>query len=276
MKKWLRNEYILLTGASGGIGRELTKLFIQKYGAKVIGVGRSEEKMRALQAELGELAPSFSYRLFDVADRSAWGAFASELLALGVSPVLLINNAAGFPMLQKTLDVPSAEIERTLRTNFLSAVYAVEAISPLLKKDEKTTSGIVNVCSSAALCTVVGTSAYTASKNALKGYTEALQLEAKGKYYVGILYPGTTATDLFRGDENVQKSAMKKIAASPKKMAKKMVRKIYRRKKRAVLGWDAKAMHFVAKLMPVKGPALIRWVMKRSKSVAFKNIFNEK
>ncbi len=274
MRNWLQDNYVILTGASGGIGRELTKRLIRKYGAKVIGIGRSEEKMRSLQAELSDCPDVFSYRCFDVSDRKAWQIFSKELQESGVRPVLLVNNAGAFPMLRKALCSPTDIFHRTMQNNFFSAVYAVDAISPLLLADKKK-SGIVNVCSSAALCTVVGTAPYTASKSAMKGYTEALQLEEKGKRYVGVIYPGTTATDLFRGDENVRNSAMGKIASSPKKMAKKMAKRIYRRKKRSVLGWDAKFMCFAAKLMPVKGPAIIRKVMKLSKSVAFKNIFDE-
>ncbi len=276
MSKWLQNNYVIITGASGGIGRELTKILICRYGAKVIGIGRSEEKMQALRRELNNYATSFSYRLFDVAQKEAWAEFRDELLAENISPILLINNAGVFPPLQKTIYIYPEIIEQTLQTNFLSAVYAVDCISPLLRGNQKCKPAIVNVCSSAALCTVVGTAAYSASKSAMKGYTEALQLEERDKKYVGIIYPGTTATDLFRNDDNVRRSAMQKIATSPTKMAKKIAKTILRRKKRAVLGWDAKFMCLTAKLLPVKGPAFIRWVMKLSKSKAFDNVFDEK
>ncbi len=276
MRNWLQDKYILLTGASGGIGRELTKIFIQRYGARVIGIGRSEEKMQALQKELGESSSNFSYYLFDVSDKTAWNALREDLEKQAVHPVLLVNNAGTFPPLQCASSMPSSEVERTLQTNFLSAVYAVEAISPLLIGNGKYKPAIVHISSSAALCPVVGSAAYSASKSSLKGYAEALQLEEKGKKYVGIIYPGTTATELFRNDDNVQNSAMQKIAVPADKMAKKIARKIYKRKKRAVLGLDAKLMGFLAKLAPVKGPALVCSIMKLSHSRAFDNVFNNK
>ncbi len=272
MKNWLQNNYVVLSGASGGIGRELTKILVCKYHAYVIGIGRSEEKMCSLVKELGELSPRFSYRLFDVSVKENWQTLAKELSQSSISPLLLINNAGTFPPLGRALNAPSEQIEEILKANFLSAVYATEALSPLLSQKK---AGIVNVASSAALCPVAGSAAYSASKGALKGYTETLQLEEKGKRYVGIFYPGTTATDLFRADENVQRSAMRKIAASPQKMAKKLARKIYRRKKRAALGWDAKLMSFLTRIAPVKGPALVRRAMKSSKSVAFTDVFTE-
>ncbi len=275
MRNWLYNQYVVLSGASGGIGRALAKILIQKYGARVIGIGRSEEKMQSLQAELGELAPAFTYYLFDVSIKENWLSFREKLDADGVRPTLLINNAGIFPPLKKGLDTPTETVEKVLQNNFLSSVYAIEALSSYLVPSGKQLPAIVNISSSAALCPVVGSSAYSASKSALKGYTECLQLEEKGRKYVGIVYPGTTATDLFRDDTNVQGSAMEKIAMSPEKMAKKIARRIYKRKKRSVVGFDAKMMSFLVWLMPSGGPALIRWVMKISKSKAFNDVFDE-
>ena len=54
MKNWLKDEYVVLSGASGGIGRQLCKLLIESYGANVIGIGRNEQKMLSLKEELGE------------------------------------------------------------------------------------------------------------------------------------------------------------------------------------------------------------------------------
>ena len=79
MRNWIKDKYVVLTGASGGIGRELCKLLVIKYGANVIGVGRNEEKMRSLQAELGKDAHRFTYTLFDVSIKENWQAFAKEL-----------------------------------------------------------------------------------------------------------------------------------------------------------------------------------------------------
>lgn len=277
MRNWLENEYVILTGASGGIGRELCKLLIQECGARVIGVGRSEEKMLSLQAELGGKANLFSYRLFDVSRLENWENFKNELLESQISPKLLINNAGAFPTFDTLLNAGVETIERIMQNNYFSICYAVDCISPLLQGTEKDLPAIVNIASSAALCTVCGTGAYSASKAAVKAYTEALQMEEKDKKYVGIIYPGTTATDLFRSDENTQNSALSRVAMPAEKMAKKILKKILKKKKRAVVGWDAKLMNFTAKLMPVKGLFFIRFVMKKSGSKVFKNVyFDEK
>ena len=279
MRNWLRNEWIILSGASGGIGRELCKILIEKYGANVLGIGRSEEKMLSLKEELGENANKFAYRLFDVGKKENWTALKEELSTQGIAPILLVNNAGVFPRFSKTLQTPSQTFETVMQTNYLSVVYAVEEIAPILVGSYKQNGtlrdlpAIVNILSSASLCTVVGSGAYTASKSALKGYSEALQLEEKGKKYVGLIYPGTTATDLFRADEKTENSALDYVAMPAKKMARKIARKIMRKRRRAIVGWDAKLMNIVAKIAPVRGLFLIRGIMKISKSKVFSEVF---
>lgn len=269
MKNWLENKLIVLSGASGGIGRELCKIFINTYGARVLGVGRREEKMASLLDELGDKKDNFSYRLFDVSKKENWAALVKQLKESGQTPTLLINNAGTFPIFARTIEIGTDTIERVMQVNYFSAVYACDRMLSAFSD-----LAVVNVCSSSALCSVVGTAAYSASKKAMQGYTEALQMEEKGRY-VGIVYPGTTATELFRNDENTQNSALDKVAMPAEKMAKKIAGVIVKRKKRAVVGWDAKGMNLAAKLMPVKGLALIAWVMEKSKSKVFKKVFKQ-
>lgn len=78
-RKWLESKTVFLTGASSGIGRELTKLLIQLCGCKVIGVGLNEEKMRSLCVAMGEQSALFEYRLFDVSKRENWQACVLDL-----------------------------------------------------------------------------------------------------------------------------------------------------------------------------------------------------
>ena len=274
MKNWLKDKYILLSGASSGIGRELCKIFIEHYGANVIGIGRKEEKMLSLKSELGEYAERFDYALFDVSNREEWEHLKERLILQNVKPSLLINNAGAFPTFNTVLKTPPETFEHIMQTNYFSIVYAVNALSPLLSGNGKDKPAIVNIASSASLCTVAGTAAYSASKAAVKSYTEALAMEEKGKKYIGLICPGTTATDLFNGDTHTKDSALHLIAMPARKMAKKIAKKILKKKRRAVLGWDAKLMNLTAKIMPVKGLFLIRGVMKASKSKVFTDVFD--
>ena len=274
MQNWLKDRYVILTGASSGIGRELCKILIEKYQANVIGIGRREEKMLSLAKELGKNADKFTYCLFDVSKAENWQEFHAFLQEKGIVPNLLINNAGVFPTFKKAVGTPMDTYEWIMQTNFYSVLYAVQEIAPILQGNGKHLPAIVNVSSSASLCTVAGTSGYSASKAALKSYTEALQLEEKGKMYVGLMCPGTTATELFHNDKKMESTPMHLIAMPAEKMAKKIARKILRKKQRAVLGIDAKLMHWTAKIGGAKGLALISFVMKASKVDAFKDVYD--
>ena len=264
---YLQNKRILLTGASSGIGKEMSKLLVEKYGARVIGIGRNEEKLRALQAELGD---NFTYYAMDVSVKENWENLAQKLKIEGAGIDLLINNAGVFPQFERVEDMTSEQIQAVMSVNFYACVYGVETMLNLLGES----GGIVNICSSGALCTVIGTSAYSASKSAMKGYTESLALEERGRY-VGLIFPGTTSTELFRNDENTKNSALDLVAMPASKMAKKILKKIVKKRKRAVVGWDAKAMNLTAKLAPVWGLRIICWVMRTSKSKVFARVFKE-
>lgn len=271
MANWLKDNYVILTGAAGGIGKALAKILVTAYGARVIGIGRTESKLQALQAELGN---SFSYYTFDISVKENWDFFRTDLEKTGVRPVLLINNAGVFPTFKKALDTQEETLKSVMQTNFFAVTYAVQALTPLLVGVGKLKPAVFNICSSAALCTVVGTCAYTASKAALKGYTEALQLEERDNLHVGIIFPGTTKTELFRNEENMDESILNAFSVSAEKMSASIARAIYKRKYHAVIGIDAHLMNAVAKLAPASGLALIRWVMKNSKSKVFSQVFD--
>ena len=273
MKNWLKNSWVIITGASSGIGREIAKTLLINYDVKVIGVGRAATKMISFTEELPiERRKNFIYRLFDVGDKDAWIAFKNELDELAINPVLIINNAGVFPNFSRFENMGSDCVERTLKINLFSAVYAAEIFLPQLKGR----GGILNVSSSAALCPVVGTTAYSASKGALKSFTEALSLEYGKDTYIGIVFPGTTATSLFDGNKALVGSGMlNKFAMPSKKMAKKIIKTVLRRKRRKVFGFDAKLMCFLAKVAPVKGPRLMRWFLKKFGANYFEGVFNK-
>ena len=162
----------------------------------MLGVARSQQKMEALVAELGEYADKFSYQLFDVSDRANWDNYLAYLEENNIQPDVLINNAGILPKFDKFQHYSIEEIEKAMNINFYAAVYSMHALLPLILKSSS--PAIINVDSSAALMSLAGTSVYSASKAALKSLTESMREELRGKCYVGIVCPGFTKTDIFR------------------------------------------------------------------------------
>lgn len=273
--EWLKGKTVIVTGASGGMGAGIAATLIKKHGCQVIGVARSEAKMLKFIEELGPTyAEQFSYKLFDVSSKENWENFAAELEAEGVKPSVLINNAGILPKFKRFDRYSYEEIERAININFYSCVYGVKTFLPVLL--EQKDPAIINIDSSAALMTLAGTSMYSASKAALKGFTEALRVEFKSQMYVGLVCPGFTKTDIFRDQQNAGgkgQKVMDMISTDCDLMVKMIMFGIEHKRPMMVQGVDAHAMSIFNRLLPVKGSELFSWVMKAADIDLFNDVF---
>ena len=194
-KNWMNNKTVIITGASGGMGKGVAERLIKEHGCTVIGIARSEEKMKKVVEELGDYADKFSYQLFDVAVEKNWLDFVDYLNENNIKPDILINNAGILPKFDRFQNYTVEYIEKAMNINFYSAVYSIHALLPLLL--ESPAPAIINVDSSAALMTLAGTSMYSASKAALIGFTKALAKElGPSNITVNCICPGVIATDM--------------------------------------------------------------------------------
>ena len=274
---WIDGKTVIVTGASGGMGAGIAASLIKNHGCEVIGVARSEAKMLKFIEEPGpDYAQQFSYKLFDVSDKEAWESFAKEITEAGKRPSVLINNAGILPKFKRFDRYSYEEIERAMNINFYSCIYGVKTFLPLLL--EQNDPAIINVDSSAALMTLAGTSMYSASKAALKGFTEALRVEFKGKMYVGLVCPGFTKTDIFRDQKNdggKGQKVMDMISTDCDRMVKMIMFGIEHKRPMMVHGLDAHAMSAFNRLLPVKGSELFSLVMKMADIDLFNEVFKD-
>lgn len=275
---WLQGKTAIVTGASGGMGAGIAATLIKKHGCTVIGIARSEPKMLKFIDELGEeYKNQFSYKLFDVSVKENWESFANELKEKGVKPDILINNAGILPKFKRFDRYSYDEINKAMDINFYSCIYSTKTLLPMLLESDS--PAVINIDSSAALMTLAGTSMYSASKAALKGFTEALRVEFAGKMYVSLVCPGFTKTDIFRnqGNEGNDKGAkvMDMISTDCDRMVKMIMRGIEYKYPMQVRGFDAHAMSTFNRLMPVYGSKLFSAVMKAANVDIFKEVFSE-
>lgn len=272
---WLSGKTCVVTGASGGMGAGIAATLIKKHGCKVIGVARSEPKMKKFIEELGPTyAEQFSYKLFDVSKNENWVNFAQELKDEGVKIDVLVNNAGILPKFKRFDRYEMDEIEKAININFYSCVYSIKALLPMLL--ESNDPGIVNIDSSAALMSLAGTSMYSASKAALKGFTEALREEFRGKIYVGLVCPGFTKTDIFRDQKNdggKGQKVMDMISTDCDLMVKMIMFGIEHKQALQIHGMDAHAMSVFGKLLPVNGSRFFSAIMKAADIDLFNDVF---
>lgn len=267
-----KGKLFVVSGASSGLGRILTEKLVSD-GCKVIGIGRNEAKFVDFKTTLGDKSDMLETEIFDVSDEIGWKNLAAKLAARGDALNGLINCAGVFPPFRKAVDFTVSDIESVMKTNFLSAVYAVKNLLPFLEKSGFPT--IVNVSSAAALASIVGTSGYSASKSALKAYTEILAEELRGKAYVGLVMPGFARTDIMRSQNTSfdEDKLVKKMSMPADRMAGKIFRGIRKKKRRMILGSDAKILNFFYRLMPKTTTRLVAVVLKKSKMKLFDDVF---
>jgi short-subunit dehydrogenase len=204
----------LITGASSGIGEATARRLAREPGAQLVLVARREELLQALARELGGDV------LVVVADLTAEDAparIAATVQERHGRLDLLVNNA-GAGWRGAFGDVGAANLRRTMELNVHAPARLTEALLPLLRASAP--SAIVNVASTAGRVARAGSGAYSASKFALIGWTDALHLEEKPHgVHVGLVNPGFVATEGFPQRELIGKGSTRWMVSTPEKVA---------------------------------------------------------
>jgi NAD(P)-dependent dehydrogenase (short-subunit alcohol dehydrogenase family) len=172
---------IVITGASSGLGEQLAKLF-QADGKTVVNIARR----KSAHADIN--------LLHNLREGDEINAAAKEVLALP-EPLELVINCAGVYTKQALGEITEAEIKRTMATNVKAPVMLVSGLIERIKKDG---SDIVNVSSVAGLRGAKDEAVYGASKWAVRGFSQNLQVELKDYPCRVISFcPGGFSTELF-------------------------------------------------------------------------------
>lgn len=262
---YLYQKTVIVTGASQGIGYELSERLIQKYDCKVIAVARNLEKLNKAKDALGENYYTFSC---DVSKIEDWQKLADFIKESNLKPQILINNAGMMLPFSKAENCSLDDYERIIKTNFISLLYSLKTIVPLLSGDK----GLVNISSSSSLCPVVGQSGYCATKSAVKSFTEVLQTEAD--FYVSLIMPGFCRTNIMSSivTSEKEKKLVDKISMPADKCATKILKAINKKRRRKIIGVDARLMHIMYKLFPRSAGKIIAKVLKKSHLKLFDKI----
>lgn len=268
MRYDFRNKIVALTGASSGIGRELATHLVTCFNCRVYGIARRENILNEMRTSLGEL---FIPCPFDVAVKENWTEFSKSLENDGVRVDILINCAGILPEFSSTLTAGSDAAEKALSINFLSQVYAAEAMLPIIKKS--TQGALISFASSSALCPFAGVGAYCASKSASQRYFECLAAE-NSDIYVATVLNGFVKTDIMKNQHASERDIkiFSAVCADLDKTVNKLMRRFKRRKKRIIVGFDAHVMNLLYKLFPNAGPKIITKILKKSGLEIFSKI----
>ena len=204
----------LETGASTGIGEATAKRLAREPGIELVLVARREELLRKLADSLPCKA---TYLSVDLTEADAPERVRAHLEANHDRLDLLVNNA-GAAWRGSFAESGYANVHRHMELNFDAVVRLTEALLPLLRKSAP--SAIVNVASTAGRISRSRSGAYSASKFALVGWTDALYAEELPHgVHVGMVLPGFVATEGFPATELREKAATRWMVSKPEKVA---------------------------------------------------------
>ena len=240
----MQKKIAIVTGASGGIGKEFTKLLVLEEVDEVWAVARNQEKLIALKGELGDKIVIISKDLSQTEELISIGKMLEE-----EKPVIafLINNA-GVAKMGNYDDFAVKEIEDTIKINCSALTILCTLCIPYMKKESR----ILNISSAASFQPLPYLNLYAATKVFERAYSRALNIELKKKgISVTAVCPSWVDTDLLIKEVNGQKVKFPGIV-SAEKVAKKALSDAKRGKDMSVCTLYVKYLHFLSKIYPQK------------------------
>ena len=204
----------LITGASSGIGEAAAWRLAREPGTRLVLVARREDRLRELAKKLP--VPT-TYVAADLTAQDAPGRVLAHVQEHLEQLTLLVNNA-GASWRGTFEDEGYENVRRTMDLNFDAVLRLTEAMLPMLR--ESAPSSIVNIASTASRIARGGAGAYSASKFAIAGWTDALHHEEKANgVHVGMVLPGFIKTEGFPADELTAKAATRWMVSDVEKVA---------------------------------------------------------
>lgn len=198
-------EYILITGASSGIGYEMAKQLAAKN-YNLLLVARSEDKLLQLQKDLqNQFNIDVEYLLFDLSEPNSANDLYQLVKEKNYLVAGLINNA-GFGDYGNFVEMPLKKDEEMIAVNITALVGLTKLFGADMVKVGK--GRIMNIASLLSFLPFPYYSMYSATKSFVLAFTETVAAELQGTgVTVTVLCPGTVETP-FHTDEMRKTNAM--------------------------------------------------------------------
>jgi short-subunit dehydrogenase len=250
----------VVTGAASGIGAALAAQLAGR-GSNLVLVDRDKERLDGVAADVRRDHPQLTVDTYvvDLADDAATDEAAEALAAAHPGTTLLVNNA-GVALGGRLDQVTLEEFDWVMTVNFRSVVRLTHAFLPALKAHPG--AHLVNVSSVFGIFAPAGQAAYSASKFAVRGFSEAVRHElAENAVGVTVVHPGGIKTRIAESArtgsgvsaeeyEQGRKQFTKLLTMPPEAAAAQIVEAIEKRRPRLLIGWSAKVPDVLVRLMP--------------------------
>lgn len=187
--KSLDQQVIVITGASSGIGLTTARQAARR-GARVVLAARSEETLQQITAELG---PNATYVACDVGNEGELRRVAEQARTRFGAIDTWVNNA-GVSIYGRLLEISIEDQRQLFETNYWGVVLGSRVACEYLRREG---GALINIGSTVSDRAVPLQGAYSASKHAVKGFTDALRMELEEEQApisVTLIKPGSITT----------------------------------------------------------------------------------
>lgn len=207
-------KYVLITGASTGLGKETAQLLAQKGFKVFAGVRKQQDK-----DYIESLNQNITAIFLDVTSQESIDK-AFETVTSTTSNLFAIINNAGIAIAGPVEYIPVEMLKKQFDVNVFGAISVTQKFLPLLK--DNTDSRIVNISSMASYGIFPFVSPYCASKRALDMFFNALLIECKmNNLKIISIKPGTVRTPIWDKSINESEKNLEHICAEGKEKYKK-------------------------------------------------------
>lgn len=255
----LKDRTAVVTGAASGIGRALAVALAMR-GCHLALVDIQVEDLDETAAQVEGLGVRVSQHPLDISSAMEVAALPAAVVAAHGAVDVVINNA-GVALAGRFDQIRQEDFDWLLSINLGGLVHMTRAFLPLLREVDE--GRLVNVSSLFGLIAPPGQTAYATSKFAVNGFSQALANELAGTSVdVSIVYPGGVATSIAkhaRGQDGLseaqaadRRERLKRLLKMPPERAAQIILDgIVARRRRILVGNDAKIAALVARLAPV-------------------------
>ena len=189
----LENKVALISGGARGMGAVEAKLFAQE-GAKVVIGDILEDEGHRTEAEINESGGECVFVRLDVTSEESWQSAVSEAVDRFGKLDILVNNA-GIYRTHNVTETSAAEWDQVMDINAKGVFLGTKVAIPAMK--DNGSGSIVNISSVAGLVGNLMSSAYTASKGAVRLLTKSTAIQyARDGIRCNSVHPGTIVTDM--------------------------------------------------------------------------------
>ena len=265
---------VFITGAGSGIGYQIALAFA-RAGADIIASDIAVSGLEALSKESDIHKIGYSQHILDVRDGDAYQDLVHELVKQGSIPDIVVNNA-GLGVFHTFTETSLADWQLTMDVNVMGVVHGCKLFSEVWLKHNMP-GHLVNLSSMASLAPIPNMSAYVASKMAVEGLSDVLNMEyADTDISLTCVHPGIIDTPIMRHDERfgfskdriarIQKYYREK-GVLPIVVAEDIVRAVHKNTPTLLTGTDVVKVKLGRKLLPKK--IYLKMIIEQARKIGF-------